>query len=48
MSVDTEQPTQPRVVRVSAAIDCSAIVIGLVWPRGTNHSIVMRTHVEII
>ena len=46
MSVATEQPTHPGVARVSAATEWRAIVIGRLWPSGTNHSMVIRTHVE--
>src|ERR1051325_11522828 len=43
MSVHTEQPMQPGLLRVSAASVWRAIMIGRVWPIGTRHSTFIPT-----
>src|SRR6185503_8933720 len=48
MSVETEQPTQPRRPRISAASEWSAIVTERVCPSGRSHSTVIRACVEAI
>src|SRR5262245_38772809 len=47
-SVETEHPTHPGELRVSAASACNAIRIGRVCPTGTRHSTFIPTCAETI